>query len=88
MYASKVETAAMMNTARRLIAYESRAARCRWGGSFATSVEECLILLMVCSPLHVSNCGAYGRMDAQIFRVGTVNALVQLGVENRLEKRR
>ena len=50
MYASRVETAAMMKTARRLIAYESRAARCRSAGSCATSVEECRILLMTCDP--------------------------------------
>ena len=38
-----------MNTARRLIAYESRAARCRSGGRWATSVAECLILVIHCN---------------------------------------
>ena len=48
MYASRVETAAMMKTARRLIAYESRAARCRSAGSCATSVDECRSLVIHC----------------------------------------
>ncbi len=56
MYASRVETAAMMKTARRLIAYESRAARCSSGGSLATRVEECRILLISCNAGSSANC--------------------------------
>lgn len=52
MYAHRVDTAAMMKTARKAMAYESRAARCRSGGSCATSFDECRILLIICTDHH------------------------------------
>ncbi len=62
MYASSVETAAMMNTARKLIAYESRAARCSSGGSLATRVEEWRILLISCNPGTSASSGSVVRL--------------------------
>lgn len=46
MYARKVEHAASVNTAFRLIAYESLAAPCRSGGKVATRRAECRICLI------------------------------------------
>ena len=45
-YAMNVAIAAMINTAWRAIAYESRALRWRSGGRFATKVAECRIRLI------------------------------------------
>lgn len=44
--ATAVETAAMVNTARNAMAYESRAALCVSGGNVATSVAEWRIRLI------------------------------------------
>ena len=80
-----------MNTARRLIAYESRAARWRCGGSCATSVEECRILLIHLQESCVSSVAStWGEGEADtthLLCVGGVDALVQLAREDGLEER-
>ena len=47
-YARMVEQHAKTNTACKLTAYDSRAARCRSGGKVATTVAECRILSIIC----------------------------------------
>ena len=88
-YARSVAAAAKTKTQRREIAYESRAARCRCGGSCATSVDECRILVIHCDACGVSEARrAKRREEACLLGVGVVDALVQLAGEDRLEEGR
>ena len=85
-YAMNVEHAAAMKTVCRPAAYESRAARCRCGGSCATSVAECRIWLMIYANAEDNRPSTTFAWNGQraftdLFSIGTYDPLMQLRVE-------
>lgn len=77
----------MRNTARKLTAYESLAARCRSGGSLATSVAEWRIFVINYSlAAAFEHHGQASLMLTHLVSIGSLNAFVKLRVENGLKE--
>ncbi len=86
-YAASVAHAANMKTARRAMAYESRAARCRCGGRLATKRDECRIARIFCHiKKHRELINLLVKNELSYLScIGFIYALLQFTVEDGLE---